>query len=231
MHCRLCKITLHFRIHANDINVVCLYCFSSSSHFCLQIGLYEWVFYVAQMACLDEQCSLSIHIHMAIWVTRSIWKPTNVQCLFVCLFVYCHAYFTHVSQFTDKKEKCNYVYLACYEQCLFVYCHAHSQHMGCLSPLNSLRAENKLCSSAGSSHDPTFVVTTALDNTSKTDVVPWCYKWIGLVGIRVGWSILAGFSHFFVEDMYWNDRSLLTELPESSSRSVTGDHFQCNPKK
>ena len=230
MHCRLCKITLHFRIQANDINVVCLYCFSSSSHFCLQKGLpslYEWVFFVAQMACLDEQGSLSIHIH----ISDPLYLKDHNWTMFVCLFVYCHAYFTHVSQFTDKKEKCMYVYLACYEQCLFVYCHAHSQHMGCLSPLNSLRAENKLCSSAGSSHDPTFVVTTALDNTSKTDVAPWCYKWIGLVGIRVGWSILTGFSHLFVEDMYWNEWSLLTELPESSSRSVTEDHFQCNLKK
>ena len=33
-----------------------------------------------------------------------------------------------------------------------------------------------------------MVLGFGANNTSKTDVAPWCYKWIGLDGIRVGWS-------------------------------------------
>ena len=27
------------------------------------------------------------------------------------------------------------------------------------------------------------------NNTSKTDVAPWCYKWMGRIDLRVGWSM------------------------------------------
>ena len=150
-------------------------------------------------------------------------------CLFVCLYIAMRISHMFLNSLRKNLINTHIFGLLLNNVCLFIV--MRILNTWAAAYLNSLRAENKLCSSAGSSHDPTFVVTTALDNTSKTDVAPWCYKWIGLVGIRVGWSILAGLSHFFVEDMYWNDRSLLTELPESSSRSVTEDHFQCNLKK